>query len=70
MDKTTGLFIDDLSVQEVNLTTGHVSGHVLGHVVYLHEWSSIHGSWSFTDPESPIIDYTWTIGKLFIILSN
>ena len=70
MDKTTGLFIDDLSVQEVNLTTGHVSGHVLGHVVYLHEWSSIHGSWSFTDPESPIIDYTWTIGKFFIILSN
>lgn len=66
MDVTTGIFIDDLSVQKVNLTTGHASGHVLGHVVYLHEWSSIHGSWSFTDPESPIIDYTWGIGKCVI----
>ncbi|CAC5370733.1 unnamed protein product [Mytilus coruscus] len=62
MDKTTGIFLDDLSVQEVNFTTSATSSHVLGHVVYLHEWSSIHGSWSFTDPESPIIDYTWAIG--------
>ncbi|CAC5386462.1 unnamed protein product [Mytilus coruscus] len=62
MDMTTGIFLDDLSVQEVNLTTGATSGHVLGHVVYLHEWSSIHGSWSFTDLESPVVDYTWAIG--------
>ncbi|CAG2233139.1 unnamed protein product [Mytilus edulis] len=48
--------------QEVNFTTDTTSGHVLGHVVYLHAWSSIHGSWSFTDPESPIVDYTWAIG--------
>ena len=63
MDITTGIFIDNLSVQEVNLTTGHSSGHVVGHVVYIHEWSSIHGSWSFSDPDSPIIDYTWAIGE-------
>ncbi|XP_052067298.1 uncharacterized protein LOC127706680 [Mytilus californianus] len=62
MDMTTGIFVDDLSVQKVNLTTGATSGHVLGHVVYLHKWSSIHGSWSFSDPDSPIIDYTWAIG--------
>ncbi|XP_071123054.1 uncharacterized protein [Mytilus edulis] len=62
MDMTTGIFLDDISVQEVNLTTGASSKHVLGHVVYLHEWSSIHGSWSFSDPDSPIIDYTWAIG--------
>ncbi|XP_076113973.1 uncharacterized protein LOC143082259 [Mytilus galloprovincialis] len=62
MDMTTGIFLDDISVQEVNLTTGASSDHVHGHVVYLHEWSSIHGSWSFSDPDSPIIDYTWAIG--------
>ena len=63
MDMTTEILFDDLSVQEVNFTTDTTSGHVLGHVVYLHAWSSIHGSWSFTDPESPIVDYTWAIGK-------
>ena len=48
----------------MNLTTGNVSGHVGGHVVFIHEWSSIHGSWRVIDPESPIIDYTWVIGML------
>jgi hypothetical protein len=67
VDITTGIFVDNLSVQEVNFTTGDVSGHVGGHVVYIHEWSSIHGSWSFTDPESPIIDYTWAIGMFMLI---
>lgn len=67
VDVTTGIFIDNLSVQEVNLTTGDASGHVLGHVVYLHKWSSIHGSWSFADPESPVIDYTWAIGELLLL---
>lgn len=62
-DITTGIFIDDLSVQQVNLRTGDGSGHVLGHVVYLHDWSSIHGSWSFIDTVSPIIDYQWAIGS-------
>ncbi|XP_063415906.1 uncharacterized protein LOC134697555 [Mytilus trossulus] len=62
MDMTTGIFIDNLSVQKVNLTTALSGGHVIGHVVYLHEWSSIHGSWSFADPESPVIDYSWAIG--------
>ncbi|XP_076085327.1 uncharacterized protein LOC143056126 [Mytilus galloprovincialis] len=61
-DKTTGIFLDNISVQEVNLTTSATSGNVLGHVIYLHAWSSIHGTWSFADPESPIIDYTWAIG--------
>ncbi|CAG2188627.1 unnamed protein product [Mytilus edulis] len=62
MDMTTGIFIDNLSVQKVNLTTASPGGHVIGHVVYLHEWSSIHGSWGFADPESPVIDYSWAIG--------
>ncbi|CAG2212774.1 NUDT9 [Mytilus edulis] len=38
------------------------SGHVNGHIDYIHQWSSIHGSWSFIDPESPIVDYKWAIG--------
>lgn len=63
IDLTTGIFLDDINVQEVNVTAGDISGHVLGHVVYLHDWSSIHGAWSFTDPESSIIDYKWAIGK-------
>ncbi|CAG2247187.1 unnamed protein product [Mytilus edulis] len=60
-DKTTGIFLDNISVQEVNLTTSATSSNVLGHFIYLHAWSSIHGTWSFADPESPIIDYTWAI---------
>lgn len=69
-DQTTGLLIDDLSVQEVTLDSNDISGgHILGHVVYIHEWGSIHGSWSFADPESPIIDYSWAIG-MYMILKN
>jgi hypothetical protein len=35
----------------------------------LHDWSSVHASWNFIDPESPIIDYTWAIGILIITIS-
>lgn len=64
VDMKTGLFFDNIQVHEVNLATNSTSsGHVIGHIEYIHEWSSVHGSWSFVDPESPIIDYTWAIGK-------
>jgi hypothetical protein len=68
VDEKTGIFIDNLSVQKVTLTTDDTNGHITGHVVYLHEWGSIHGFWSFMDPESPIIDYTWAIGKCIITI--
>jgi hypothetical protein len=31
-------------------------------MVTIHDWSSVHASWNFIDPENPIIDYTWAIG--------
>lgn len=65
VDEKTGLFMDDLSLQRVernhvNKTSGL---HVLAHVVYLHEWGSIHGSWSFIEDVSAITEYKWAIGK-------
>lgn len=62
----TGLFIDDLSLQmvernQVNKTGGQ---HINAHVVYLHEWGSIHGAWSFVEDVSAIKEYKWAIGKV------
>ncbi|CAC5414424.1 unnamed protein product [Mytilus coruscus] len=61
LDMKTGLFYDNIQVHEVQLDSAS-SGHVNGHIDYIHQWSSIHGSWSFIDPESPIVDYKWAIG--------
>ncbi|XP_063399976.1 uncharacterized protein LOC134684607 [Mytilus trossulus] len=61
LDMKTGLFYDNIQVHEVQLDSTS-SGHVNGHIDYIHQWSSIHGSWSFIDPESPIVDYKWAIG--------
>jgi hypothetical protein len=38
-------------------------------MVTIHDWSSVHASWNFIDPESPIIDYTWAIGIIIITIS-
>lgn len=62
LDMKTGLFYDNIQVHEVQLDSAS-SGHVNGHIDYIHQWSSIHGSWSFIDPESPIVDYKWAIGR-------
>ncbi|XP_065943774.1 uncharacterized protein [Magallana gigas] len=64
IDDKTGIFIDDLSLQmvernQVNKTGGQ---HVNAHVVYLHEWGSIHGAWSFVEDVSAIKEYKWAIG--------
>lgn len=63
MDLKTGLFFDNVQVLEVQLDSNSTSsGHVIGHIEYIHQWSSIHGSWSFIDAESPIVEYLWAIG--------
>lgn len=59
----TGIFIDGLRIEKVEIDTNHKTGHVNAHTVFTHNWASIHGSWMFIDPESPIIDYSWAIGK-------
>ncbi|XP_076113983.1 uncharacterized protein LOC143082268 [Mytilus galloprovincialis] len=62
----TGILFDDLKVQKTffhhHSDENENGKHIHAHVVALHQWSSIHASWNFVDPESPIIDYMWAIG--------
>ena len=71
MTGNTGILFDDLKVQETVMHDKNDdiinSKHVHAHVVSLHQWSSIHASWSFMDPESPIVDYMWAIGMLIMM---
>lgn len=73
MTGNTGILFDDLKVQETELhndsSASGNSKHVYAHVVSMHQWSSVHASWSFIDPESPIVDYMWAIGKLILSLT-
>ncbi|XP_078322971.1 uncharacterized protein LOC111122905 [Crassostrea virginica] len=64
VDEKTGLFIDDLSLEMVERDHADQQNglHVNAHVVYLHEWGSIHGSWSFVEDVSAIKEYKWAIG--------
>ena len=72
MTGNTGILFDDIKVEQAILhdhDENKAQGkHIHAHVVALHQWSSIHASWSFVDPESPIIDYMWAIGNIYIML--
>ncbi|XP_061177042.1 uncharacterized protein LOC133185758 [Saccostrea echinata] len=62
-DIKIGLLIDNVTLQSVernlkNSTDSHGSAYV----VYVHQWGSIHGAWSFFEDVSPIIEYQWAIG--------
>ncbi|XP_060084880.1 uncharacterized protein LOC132564227 [Ylistrum balloti] len=62
LDRGTGILIDDIQVHHVSHTDSTTSDTVNAHVVFLHEWGSIHGSWSFVEAESHITEYLWAIG--------
>ncbi|XP_061176006.1 uncharacterized protein LOC133184957 [Saccostrea echinata] len=62
-DIKTGLLIDNVTLQSVernlkNSTDSQISSHV----VYVHQWGSIYGAWSFFEDVSPIMEYQWAIG--------
>ncbi|XP_056015772.1 uncharacterized protein LOC125675332 [Ostrea edulis] len=62
-DVKTGLFVDHVAFEHVEKNKNDsIDSHVSAHVVYLHEWGSIHGSWSFFEDFSPIREYQWAIG--------
>ncbi|KAJ8299760.1 hypothetical protein KUTeg_023820 [Tegillarca granosa] len=59
----TGIFIDDIKIEKVELESNrNNTGHVNAYTVFTNHWASVHGSWTFIDTESPIIDYSWAIG--------
>ncbi|VDI08651.1 Hypothetical predicted protein [Mytilus galloprovincialis] len=66
MTGNTGILFDDVKIQETILhnhdEVNQNGKHIHAHVVAVHQWSSIHASWSFIDPECPIVDYMWAIG--------
>jgi hypothetical protein len=67
MDIDTLIAVDDVIVQSTTteMDTGSQNGsHVTVHTVFVRDWSSVHAAWSFTDSESPIVDYMWAIGKI------
>ncbi|XP_052707847.1 uncharacterized protein LOC128183063 isoform X2 [Crassostrea angulata] len=62
-DSKTGLFLDYLSLQNVErIRNNSAESQVSAHVVYIHQWGSIHGAWSFFEDNSPITEYNWAIG--------
>lgn len=63
----TGIFLDNLLFQHVEkIVNNSLAAHVSAQVVYLHQWGSIHGAWSFFEDNSPIAEYSWAIGITFI----
>jgi len=62
LDMKTGMLLDDVQIHKVTL---HQLGNenVHSHIVFLHDWGSIHGSWSFIEDESEIVEYQWGIGE-------
>ncbi|XP_069133969.1 uncharacterized protein [Argopecten irradians] len=62
LDGGTGILIDDVQVHHVTNIDATSDNTVNAHVVFLHEWGSIHGSWSFVEAESHITEYLWAIG--------
>ena len=69
IDRASGFYLDDVQLQRVNKSETQEVYHsqVLGHVIFLHEWASIHGSWSFVTGEwTSILEYSWAIG-IFLI---
>ncbi|KAL3843250.1 hypothetical protein ACJMK2_021192 [Sinanodonta woodiana] len=66
-DRSTGIAIDNIQVQRNVLRTDpsmDTNYHVQAHTVYVHDWTSVHASWNFVDPDSPIVDYSWAIGYI------
>jgi hypothetical protein len=65
VDGKTGVFIDHITLEHVmrDKNNGTNGLHVQAHVVSLHEWGSIHGSWSFVEDVSSITEYLWAIGN-------
>jgi hypothetical protein len=62
MNRGTEIAVDHIKIQ-ITTDTGSQSGsHVTAHTEFVYDWSSVHASWSFSDPESPIIDYMWAVG--------
>ena len=62
----TGLAIDSVSIQKVIVSSNQEAlpeGHVQGHTYFLHDWSSVHATWNFIDPQSSIKEYLWAIGR-------
>ena len=63
MDAKTGIFIDEISIRHVErIHNNTATTHIPVHVVYVHQWGSIHASWSFFEDISPFQEYRWAIG--------
>ncbi|XP_055997828.1 uncharacterized protein LOC125647098 [Ostrea edulis] len=64
VDDKTGIFVDHIAFEHVtrDKNNGTSGLQVQAHVVSLHEWGSIHGSWSFVEDVSSITEYMWAIG--------
>jgi hypothetical protein len=71
VDRRTGVFVDHLTLEYVQRDkyNGTDGSHAQAHIVYLHEWASVHGSWSFVEDVSPITEYMWAIGT-YVQLRN
>ena len=64
-----GIYLDHISIRHVEkMSNNSVTTHVSAHVVYIHQWGSIHAAWSFIEDFSPITEYNWAKGILFIFM--
>ncbi|XP_021349445.1 uncharacterized protein LOC110447832 [Mizuhopecten yessoensis] len=62
-----GFAIDDIVVQQFDSVADYDSdgmGHIETKLHFIHEQTIVRAKWTFEDMESPIIDYTWSIGTV------
>ena len=60
------LALDHVQIQKATQTTDtsqHTGSPIHVESVIVHDWSSVHATWTMIDPESPIREYTWAIGN-------
>ncbi|XP_078664145.1 uncharacterized protein LOC144907216 [Branchiostoma floridae x Branchiostoma belcheri] len=68
--RKAGISVDNVKVQAMTYrgsrynSTARYYGDVEFSCQLLSDWSSVVAKWSMVDPESPIVDYSWAIGKV------
>ncbi|KAI8507103.1 hypothetical protein Bbelb_155420, partial [Branchiostoma belcheri] len=68
--RKAGISVDNVKVQAMTYrgsrynSTARYYGDVEVSCQLLSDWSSVVAKWSMVDPESPIVDYSWAIGKV------
>jgi hypothetical protein len=65
LKEKTAFALDDVTLEFCgysSTSSSNMKGVVNAHTVFVHDWSSLHADWVFSDLESDITEYIWAIG--------